>query len=80
MLHAHAGILGNTGAAESDGKSDWTWKVTDTAGGVILSVGAVDAADIQKIRALGLHGLLVYGVHHQAHHWLMASGRNPHAH
>jgi hypothetical protein len=36
--------------------------------------------DAAKIRGLGYIGLVAYGKHHQAHHWLMATGSNPHQH
>ena len=34
--------------------------------------------DVAKIRGLGYIGLVAFGKHHQAHHWQMATGSNPH--
>jgi hypothetical protein len=36
--------------------------------------------DADKIRGLGYIGLVAYGKHHQAHHWQMATGSDPHQH
>jgi hypothetical protein len=36
--------------------------------------------EVAKIRGLGYIGILATGAHHQAHHWAMARGINPHHH
>jgi len=38
----------------------------------------VPPQDKAKIKALGFFGMKASGSHHQAHHWMMASGHNPH--
>ncbi|MFW6206592.1 MAG: hypothetical protein ACOC5J_01525 [Gemmatimonadota bacterium] len=37
-------------------------------------------ADVEEIRALGYIGLMATGVHHTEHHWMIATGRQPHEH
>ena len=34
--------------------------------------------DTARIRALGFIGMMTSGMHHQAHHWMVATGANPH--
>jgi hypothetical protein len=34
--------------------------------------------DAARIRALGFIGMMTSGMHHQAHHWMIATGENPH--
>jgi hypothetical protein len=43
-----------------------------------ITVTTNKPSEIDKIRGLGYIGLLAYGKHHQAHHWSMATGLNPH--
>ncbi len=43
-----------------------------------ITVTTKQADEVAKIRGLGYIGLLAIGNHHQIHHWLMATGRNPH--
>lgn len=45
------------------------YKITITAG---------NEADAVKIRGLGYIGVMVWGNHHQSHHWMMVKGGNPH--
>jgi hypothetical protein len=40
----------------------------------IVTVLATKPEEVSKVRALGFHGLLTDGVHHQRHHWAMARG------
>jgi hypothetical protein len=56
------------------------WRLTaqlSESGAVVTAIGRA-AADTQRIRALGLIGIMAEGAHHQPHHWAMASGANPH--
>lgn len=69
MLRAHAATM--------DGVNGWSMSSFDIPQGEALVVSGADPA---PIRALGLIGLLTVGMHHQSHHWAMASGQNPHAH
>jgi len=34
--------------------------------------------DLTKLTALGFFGMMTSGMHHQAHHWAMAIGTDPH--
>ena len=52
----------------------WSAKTEDMPGGIKLTVTSADAAQAQKIKALGLFGLLVQSNHHQMHHLMMARG------
>lgn len=45
-----------------------------------IVVTSTDAADVPRIRGLGYIGLMATGAHHQAHHWAIANGLNPHHH
>jgi hypothetical protein len=46
-------------------------------GGAALTVTGNDPV---RIRALGFIGVMTVGMHHQAHHFALATGRDPHAH
>ncbi|MFC2970328.1 hypothetical protein [Acidimangrovimonas pyrenivorans] len=69
MTLAHAGVM--------DGVRGWHLVAEKRDGGAVLTAtGAGDAA--QVIRGLGYIGLMTVGMHHQAHHLALATGRNPH--
>jgi hypothetical protein len=36
------------------------------------------AKDLAKLRGLGFIGVLAHGMHHQAHHLMIARGESPH--
>lgn len=44
-----------------------------------LTTTTSNPADVDKIRGLGYIGLMALGNHHQAHHYAMAKGLNPHS-
>ena len=46
----------------------------------VTAGSASDSAEVEEIRGLGYIGLMATGVHHTAHHWMIATGRQPHAH
>ncbi len=69
MAIAHAGVMNGTG--------DWTFSPEKTETGVVLTVTST-ADDMGKLRALGFFGIIAMGMHHQNHHWMMATGVNPH--
>ncbi|AXX99282.1 hypothetical protein [Profundibacter amoris] len=69
MAIAHAGVMNGTG--------DWTFSPEKTETGVVLTVTST-ADDMDKLRALGFFGIMAMGMHHQNHHWMMATGVNPH--
>lgn len=69
MIPAHAEIM--------DGFDGWVYVASLTDTGATLTITVPDD-DIAKLSGLGLFGVLAQGGHHQAHHWMMASGANPH--
>ena len=38
----------------------------------------VPVLDITKVKALGFHGVMTRGMHHQEHHLMIARGMDPH--
>lgn len=69
MVTAHAGVM--------NGVDGWTYEAEETENGANLTIFAPEK-DLLEIRALGFYGLLAGGMHHQPHHWMMATGTNPH--
>jgi len=69
MAVAHSGVM--------NGNGDWTFSPEKTATGVVLTI-TTSADDMDKLRALGFFGIMALGMHHQDHHWMMATGVNPH--
>ena len=60
-------------------ESGWDMTVKKNRNGSFTArVTTTKAEDVAKIRGLGYIGLIAYGQHHQLHHWLMATGMNPH--
>ena len=66
---AHVEIMG--------GINGWEYAAWKIEGGAVVTV-IVPPKDKAKIKALGFFGMMVSGSHHQTHHWMMASGQNPH--
>jgi hypothetical protein len=71
MVFAHAKVMNGVGG--------WTYEPTEIANGAALTVTVADPGDIAQVKALGFIGVLAKGSHHQAHHLMIASGRNPHS-
>ncbi len=69
MVTAHASTM--------NGVNDWQYVASETADGAMLTVTA-PTPDLQKLKALGFFGILTIGMHHQAHHLMIARGGNPH--
>ena len=69
MTLAHASVMG--------GVNDWEYSAREIDGGAEVTV-LVPAQDQARIAALGFFGMMASGAHHQAHHWMMASGGDPH--
>jgi hypothetical protein len=69
MTLAHAAVMG--------GINGWEYTAREIDGGAMVTV-IVPPQDMAKIKALGFFGMMASGSHHQAHHWMMASGQNPH--
>ena len=72
MAVAHAGMV------NSD--AEWFVDVESIATGALVTVRAASDQDAEMVRALGFFGFLTLGAHHQAHHWAMVSGADPHSH
>lgn len=70
MVVAHSGIM--------EGVDGWHYTPVVLANGVELTVTA-PPPDLAKLRAIGFFGLMAQGMHHQDHHWMMASGADPHS-
>lgn len=66
MVSAHA--------ASMDDPAAWRYQVTTRDTGAAMNV----TGDAGQIRALGLVGVLTAEMHHQAHHWAIATGAAPH--
>jgi len=69
MVLAHAKVM--------QGVDEWTYQATSISDGATLIV-TVPNGDLARLKGLGFYGMLTSGMHHQAHHWMMAIGENPH--
>jgi hypothetical protein len=69
MAGAHSGMM--------NGVDGWTYATEEIAGGAAMTV-TVPAGDMAKLKALGFYGIMAAGMHHQPHHWAMATGGSPH--
>lgn len=72
MASAHAGMM--------DGTDGWTYSTVEIPNGAALSVTVFETSDLAMLKGLGFYGIMASGMHHQSHHWSMASGADPHAH
>ncbi len=71
MVAAHARTMNGVGG--------WAYAAADIPNGASLTVTVADARDIVEVKALGFIGVLANGSHHQAHHLMIATGRDPHS-
>ncbi|NQW14410.1 MAG: hypothetical protein HQ479_09140 [Rhodobacter sp.] len=69
MVLAHAAVM--------QGVNGWKYQAAEIANGATLVVTVPDS-DLPKLNGLGFYGILTSGMHHQAHHFMMATGGNPH--
>jgi hypothetical protein len=69
MMLAHAGVM--------DGVDGWAYAAEEHPEGAILTV-LVPPRQLDRLKALGFFGVMATGMHHQDHHWAMASGGSPH--
>ena len=69
MVMAHVQVM--------DGVDSWTYSAEEISGGAIMTV-SVPATDLAKLKGLGFYGIMASGMHHQPHHWMMATGADPH--
>ena len=69
MVAAHAATMNGTGS--------WTMVAEEDPAGAILAVSG-PSDDAVKINSLGFIGVMTLGMHHQAHHLMIATGTGPH--
>lgn len=70
MIEAHAATM--------NGRDGWSYQREDRPQGAAMTVIVADPADRAKLRGLGFFGVLALGMHHQAHHLMIATGHAPH--
>jgi len=61
-----------------NGVDGWNYAAREIEGGASLTVTPPNAASNAKLIGLGFIGIMVSGMHHQQHHWMIAKGQNPH--
>ncbi len=59
-------------------ETGWDMVVKNQNQNFTIKATTTKSNEIDKIRALGYIGLMAYGSHHQPHHWMIATGNNPH--
>ena len=64
-------------AAAMNGAGGWTFLAIPTRAGAILTV-RTPPQDAALLQGLGFLGVMARGMHHQAHHLLIARGMDPH--
>jgi hypothetical protein len=69
MVTAHATTM--------NGVDGWRFAAATTETGATLTVFP-PAADTARLHGLGFFGVMTRGMHHQAHHLMLARGENPH--
>ena len=69
-LKAHPSML--------QAETGWTMIVNQNKERFTLTIETQKSEEIVRVRALGYIGVMALGDHHQVHHWMMASGSNPH--
>jgi len=69
MVLAHAGVMG--------GVDGWHYLAETHPSGAVLTV-TTQPLDAAMLTGLGFFGVMANGVHHQDHHWSMATGGDPH--
>ena len=65
-------------AATMNGVDGWKFVAEPSDTGATLTVSPPDQASMVKLRALGFIGVMARGMHHQQHHWMLATGMDPH--
>jgi len=64
-------------AATMNAVDGWRFEAVEIDGGESL-IARPPAKDVDKLHGLGFFGVLTLGMHHQAHHLMIARGENPH--
>ena len=70
MVKAHAATM--------NGRNGWGFAAADHPDGAFLTVAPSNPVDLDKVKGLGFIGIMAYGMHHQEHHLMIASGTAPH--
>lgn len=70
MVPAHGPVLAT--------ETGWQSIVERQADQIIWTVAASSHIHARQIRALGFHGLMATGAHHQSHHFAIARGEISH--
>ena len=65
-------------AATMNGLDGWKIIAIPLATGAIVTVTPPNPASMIKLQALGLIGFMTLGMHHQQHHWMLATSLSPH--
>ena len=65
-------------AATMTGIDGWKFVAATSDTGATLTVSPPDQASMVKLRALGFIGVMTRGMHHKQHHWMLATGMDPH--
>jgi len=63
-------------------KDEFGWDIAVSGKGpdFRMRVTSPRPEDVEQIRGLGYIGIMAMGQHHQMHHWIIATGGNPHQH
>lgn len=61
-----------------ESETGWTMGVKQNKERFTLTIETQKPEEVARLRALGYIGVMALGDHHQIHHWMMASGSNPH--
>ncbi len=61
-----------------ESETGWTMGVKQNKERFTLTIETQKPDEVARLRALGYIGVMALGDHHQVHHWMMASGSNPH--
>lgn len=69
MVKAHAPMLAN--------ETGWSVTVENVANGAEMTI-IPESNELSLVNALGFYGVMTIGAHHQMHHMMIASGRDPH--
>jgi len=70
MVMGHVNAMGDS--------QHWTMTAASLRDGAVVTVMAKRPSDVGRIHALGLIGMMADGAHHQPHHWMLATGADPH--
>ncbi len=66
-----------THASVMDGVDGWRYVAEEYEDGATLTI-TVPPFELARLNALGFFGIMATGMHHQDHHWMMATGGSPH--